>query len=227
MALFHSFLWLIFQCIYVLHHLYPFICWWTPRLPPRLAYCKQCWRWGTGVWVCVLIRSVMSNSLQPHDCSPPGSSVHGILQARILEWVAISCSRGSSWTRDQTHISSAHCTGRRMLYHCTTWGPIWGAHKQAWINHSPCPPGVHRLWEKQVCNRLLQYGVETFMIEVSGRCKVYVEDLGLGLGQFGKSVEWQPKLQRGPVATRIILGSIVSSPDSRPPGTSCCDLTWR
>ena len=38
----------------------------------------------------------------PMDCSPPGSSVHGILQARILEWVAISFSRGSSRPRDQT-----------------------------------------------------------------------------------------------------------------------------
>ena len=38
----------------------------------------------------------------PGDCSPPGSSVHGILQQRILEWVAISSSRGSSRPRDQT-----------------------------------------------------------------------------------------------------------------------------
>ena len=41
----------------------------------------------------------------PMDCSPPGSSVHGILQARILEWVAISFSRGSSQPRDQTWVS--------------------------------------------------------------------------------------------------------------------------
>ena len=41
----------------------------------------------------------------PMDCSPPGSSIHGILQARILEWVAISFSRGSSRTRDQTQVS--------------------------------------------------------------------------------------------------------------------------
>ena len=41
----------------------------------------------------------------PMDCSPPGSSVHGILQARILEWVAIPFSRGSSWPREQTHVS--------------------------------------------------------------------------------------------------------------------------
>ena len=41
----------------------------------------------------------------PMDCSLPGSSVHGILQARILEWVAISFSRGSSWPRDRTQVS--------------------------------------------------------------------------------------------------------------------------
>ena len=41
----------------------------------------------------------------PMDCSPPGSSVHGIFQARILEWVAISFSRGSSRPRDWTRVS--------------------------------------------------------------------------------------------------------------------------
>ena len=48
------------------------------------------------------------------DCSLPGSSVHGILQARILEWVAISFSRGSSQPRDRTHISYV---GKHILYH--------------------------------------------------------------------------------------------------------------
>ena len=38
-------------------------------------------------------------------CSPPGSSVHGIFQARILEWVAMPSSKGSSWPRDRTHVS--------------------------------------------------------------------------------------------------------------------------
>ena len=46
----------------------------------------------------------VSSSLQPHGCSPPGSSVHGILQARILEWVALPFSRGSSWPRDRTRV---------------------------------------------------------------------------------------------------------------------------
>ena len=49
----------------------------------------------------------------PVDCSPPGSSVHGILQARILEWVAISFSRGSSRPRDQTCV---FCISRQILF---------------------------------------------------------------------------------------------------------------
>ena len=49
------------------------------------------------------------------DCSPLGSSVHGISQARILEWVAISFSRGSSGPRDWTRVSSVFCTVVRFL----------------------------------------------------------------------------------------------------------------
>ena len=52
----------------------------------------------------------------PADCSPPGSSVHGIVQARKLEWVAISSSRASSGPRDLTCISCVSCTGRRILH---------------------------------------------------------------------------------------------------------------
>ena len=48
----------------------------------------------------------------PMDCSLPGSSVHGILQARILEWVAISSSRGSSWPREWTRVS---CSAGRFF----------------------------------------------------------------------------------------------------------------
>ena len=54
------------------------------------------------------VASAVSDSLWPMYCSLPGSSVRGILQARILEWVATSFSRGSSWARNQTHISHAH-----------------------------------------------------------------------------------------------------------------------
>ena len=57
----------------------------------------------------------------PMDYEPPGFSVHGIVQARIIEWVAISSSRRSSRPRDYTRISGVSCIGRQILYHCTTW----------------------------------------------------------------------------------------------------------
>ena len=53
----------------------------------------------------------------PTDCSLPSSSVHGIFQARVLEWVAISFSRGSSQPRDQTQVS--HIVGRRFTIWAT------------------------------------------------------------------------------------------------------------
>ena len=57
----------------------------------------------------------------PMDCSPDGSSVHETFQATILEWVAISCSTGSSWPRDRTQVSNISCTGKQTLYHWATW----------------------------------------------------------------------------------------------------------
>ena len=51
----------------------------------------------------------------PMDCSLPGSSVYGIPQARLLAWVAISPTRGSSWFRDQTHVSSISCIAGRFF----------------------------------------------------------------------------------------------------------------
>ena len=58
----------------------------------------------------------------PVDCSSPGSSIHGILQARIPEWVPIPSSRGTSRPRDRTCVSFASCTGGRVLYHWTPGG---------------------------------------------------------------------------------------------------------
>ena len=54
-----------------------------------------------------------STLCDPMDCNLPDSSVHGIFQARLLEWVAISSSRGFSRLRDQTHVSYI---GRQILY---------------------------------------------------------------------------------------------------------------
>ena len=55
----------------------------------------------------------------PTDCSPPGSSTHGIFQAKVLEWVATSSSRGSSWPRNRTCVS--RIVGRRF-YHLSHQG---------------------------------------------------------------------------------------------------------
>ena len=67
---------------------------------------------------CVLAITVVSDSWRPYGLySPPGSSVHGILQARILEWVAIPFSRGCSRPRYGTRISYISCFGRLVLYH--------------------------------------------------------------------------------------------------------------
>ena len=53
----------------------------------------------------VLSRSVKSDCLRPHGLGPPGSSVYGILQARILEWVAMPSSKGSSQPKGRTQVS--------------------------------------------------------------------------------------------------------------------------
>ena len=66
---------------------------------------------------CSLVPKSCPILLQSHGLCPPGFSVHGISQARILQWVAVSFSRGSSWPRDQTPVS---CVSRWILYHWAT-----------------------------------------------------------------------------------------------------------
>ena len=70
-----------------------------PEAKPRAA----CFLLGRAV-LCVVALSCLT-LCNTEDCSPPGSSVHGILQARILEWVAMPSSRGSSQPRDRAQVS--------------------------------------------------------------------------------------------------------------------------
>ena len=67
--------------------------------------------------MCVHAKSLEScpTLFDPMDCSPPGSSLHEILQARILEQVAVSFFRGSSQPWDQTHISCVSCIAGRLF----------------------------------------------------------------------------------------------------------------
>ena len=71
--------------------------------------------WYIEAICCFLLTRSCLNLLQPYI--PPGSSLRGISQIKILEWIVISLSRGSSWTRDWSHIS---CIGRWILYHWVT-----------------------------------------------------------------------------------------------------------
>ena len=80
----------------------------------------------------MLSRLAMSDSLLLHHYSLPGSSVHGISQARILEWVAISSSKGSSLPKDGTCISGILHMGRWIIYH---WYPL---HNEYLITEGIC-----------------------------------------------------------------------------------------
>ena len=88
---------------------------WGKNLDSHLARATCIWtsaqpftsnlRWCVCVCVCTLVAQSHLTLCNLMDCSPPGSSVHGILQARILEWVVIPFSRGSSQPRDRTRVS--------------------------------------------------------------------------------------------------------------------------
>ena len=84
------------------------------RLLRDLDYSPQC----RTVRPCCLLLRLCPALCDPVDCSLPGSSVHGVSQARTLEWVAISFLRASSRPRDQTWAS---CIGRRVLCHLAMW----------------------------------------------------------------------------------------------------------
>ena len=90
--------------------------WWECKLvqPPW----RTVWRLFV-VAVVVVLLLYLDSFCDPMDCSPPGSSIHGASQARILEWVAISLSRASSQPSNQICVS---CIGRWIFYH---WATIW------------------------------------------------------------------------------------------------------
>ena len=92
------------------------------------------------------------------DLSPPGSSNHGISQARVLEWVVISFSRESSWPRDQTHVSYI---GRWVLYHWASKEALENVIKNSrvgeWCNYSLLLGGKSQSAQK--CLPALAFGL--------------------------------------------------------------------
>ena len=100
-----------------------------------------CYKWR----VCACAQSCPT-LWDPIDYSPPGSSAHGILQARILEWVAISSSRGSSWPRDRVYASWGSCSGRQFLYPLSyqgshKWHVLLDKRLLPTVTTLPCMPG--------------------------------------------------------------------------------------
>ena len=82
--------------------------------------------------------SAVSDSLQLVDCNPPGSSVHGILQARILKWVAVPFSRGSSQPRNRTQVSH---TGGGFFTNWATRETLWidAYNQEQTVLQTACP----------------------------------------------------------------------------------------
>ena len=87
---------------------------WTATICYRLTFFTA---WQKNLCMCP--KSLQSCSTlvgELMDYSPPGSSVHGMLQARIMEWITMPSSRESSWPSDWTHVSYVSCIGRQALY---------------------------------------------------------------------------------------------------------------
>ena len=97
-----------------------------PEKEHALNFTKYSFQALQGRLMCLYahVCSVMSNSCDPMEHSLPGFSVHGIFQARTLEWVVISYSREFSPLRYQTYVSCVSCIGRQILYHQSHLGNL-------------------------------------------------------------------------------------------------------
>ena len=136
----------------------------------------------------------MSTLCNPMDCSPPGSSVHGILQARILEWIAVPFSRGSSQPRDQTQVS--HIVGGFFKVWVTlNIGEYWRG--------SPIPsPGDHPTRES---NRGLLHG-RRILYQLSYQGSPDRGETGGKARSTTREVRWKPGEPRIIEARRVSIG---------------------
>ena len=147
--------------------------------------------------------SVMSNSLNVTDCSPPGSSVHGILHARILEWIAIPFSRGSPLLRDWTRVS--FITGRFF----TVWSTrdLQYLYLHLWLV-SGTQLSSH-LWEKPVCP-------ETTILQRLLGTNLHRYDWSCEQNRAGSPCGWEALLIRSNLQVGFLCGLL----------SSAMSLTW-
>ena len=133
--------------------------WWcnslsaVSRIPPFSCIINSL---PSSQWWGGLVAKLCLTLCNPVDCRSPDSSAHGISQARILEWVAISFSRGSSWPRDRILFSCIAC--RRILY---------------WLSYQGSPP-IHRkvlnsltwvIWFSLINNNLLMFSLPEIFLQ--------------------------------------------------------------
>ena len=109
------------------------------------------------------------------DCSPPGNSVHGILQARILEWVAMPFFRGSSWPRDWTHISMSPVLADMLFTTSTTLE----AQILTYYN-------INESWRHTKWNKSITKGQNTIWFHTYGGMMEYIET---GSRMVGRGIE--------------------------------------
>ena len=117
-----------------------------------LCVCEHCEHWGSFIlWPMIsfryMPRSGIAGSLKvevlvaqscptlcdPMECSPPGFSVHGILQVRVLEWITIPFSRGSSWPRNWTWVS--HIADRFFTFWATREGGSYSSSVSSFLRN--------------------------------------------------------------------------------------------
>ena len=128
--------------------LFPLLVFWTLTTPVLWQHLALCLPFP--VWKVYFISEILQVPLMimlsrfsltlcnSRDCSPPGSSVRGILQARIMEWVDVSASRGYSQPRDQICFSFVSCIGRWVLYHLRKPEICWSIKYLGWSLKSCC-----------------------------------------------------------------------------------------
>ena len=103
------------------------------------------------------------------DCSPPGSPVHGILQAKILEWLSMPSSRGSSRPRDWTHVSSVSCVPGGYFTISATWEALcvnrgWVPYIWGWLEHLLMKETCSKVWISPLCAPRAQHKWECYEV---------------------------------------------------------------
>ena len=147
-----------------------------------------------------LVSRLCPTLCDPMDYSTLGSSLHGIYQARILEWVVISSSRGSSQSRDRTPASCVSCIGRLVLHHCASWEALTASCKiPPPIFLLPVPTLPSSLSAFRTCSTCSQPSMQVDMVTKNGKrgvfrqsdeqqCTIYTWGVCVCMGVYGMEV---------------------------------------